>query len=129
MAITPPFFTPQDLQYKISQEPILYTLQSSEIYKMSQHHINDNVNSFNNINVWNTYTVANERSEILAWLSPLEPQRRHHDIKTRRVDEVGGRLLQTQEYQSWFGGIHVGESGGAALFCYGGPGVGKTFIR
>ena len=96
---------------------------------MSQHHINDNVNSFNNINVWNAYAVADERSEILAWLSPLEPQRRHHDIQTRRVDEVGGWLLQTQEYQNWFGGIHVGESDGAALFCYGDPGVGKTFIR
>ena len=96
---------------------------------MSQHHINDNVNSFNNINVWNTYTVADERSEILAWLSPLEPQRRHHDIQTRRVDEVGDWLLQTQEYRSWVGGIHVGESDGTALFCYGGPGVGKTFIR
>ena len=128
----PSFFTPQGLHrptlYKISQEPILYTLRS-EIYKMSQHHINDNVNSFNNINVWNTYTVADERSEILAWLSPLEPQRRHHDIQTRRVDEVGGWLLETQEYRNWCSGICVGESDGAALFCYGGPGVGKTFIR
>ena len=96
---------------------------------MSQHYISDNVNSFNNTNVWNTYTVADERSEILAWLSPLEPQRRHHDIKTRRVDEVGDWLLQTEEYRSWVGGIHMGESDGAALFCYGGPGVGKTFIR
>ena len=115
--------------HKISQEPILCNLQNSEIYKMSQHNITDNVNSFNNTNVWNTYTVANERSEILAWLSPLELQRRHHDIQTRRVDEVGGWLLQTQEYRNWFGDIRVGESDGAALFCYGGPGVGKTFIR
>ena len=73
--------------------------------------------------------MANERSEILAWLSPLEPRIRHEDIRTRRIDEVGGWLLQTQEYQNWFGGIRVGESDGAALFCYGGPGVGKAFIR
>ena len=42
--------------------------------KMSQHYLNDNINSFNNTNsfnnVWN-YTVADEKSEILAWLSPL----------------------------------------------------------
>ena len=68
-------------------------------------------------------------SEILAWISPLEPQIRHQDIRTRRVDEVGGWLLQTQEYRDWVGGTRGGESGGSALFCYGGPGVGKTYIR
>ena len=73
--------------------------------------------------------MANERSEILAWLSPLEPRIRHEDIRTRRIDEVGDWILQTQEYRNWFGGIRVSEADGAALFCYGGPGVGKTFIR
>ena len=100
---------------------------------MSQYHIKDNVSSFNtNIavnNVSNSYTVADEKSQILAWLSPLEPQRRHHDIRTRRVGEVGDCLLQTDEYQNWIGGIRGGKSEGSALFCYGGPGVGKTYIR
>ena len=102
---------------------------------MSQYHIKDNINSFNttgNIsvnNVSNNYTIADEKSQILAWLSPLEPQRRHHDIRTRRVDEVGNWLLQTEEYRNWFGGIGEGKSDGSALFCYGGPGVGKTYIR
>ena len=99
---------------------------------MSQLHINDNINNSFNINsfnnVWNSNTAA-EKSEILAWLSPLEPQRRHQDIRAYRVDEVGDWLLQTREYRNWCGGIRGGESGGAALFCYGGPGVGKTFIR
>ena len=100
---------------------------------MSQHYINDNINSFNTNhsfnNVWNNCTVADEKSEVLAWLSPLEPQIRHHDIRTRRVNEVGDWLLQTQEYRNWFDGIREGESGSSALFCYGGPGVGKTYIR
>ena len=93
------------------------------------------MNSFNTINSYNnecgydTNFMANEKSEILAWLSPLEPQIRHHDIQTRRVDEVGDWLLQTEEYQNWLGGIHRGQSDGVALFCYGGPGVGKTYIR
>ena len=100
---------------------------------MSQHHINDNINSSFNINsfnnVGNINIVADEKSEILAWLSPLEPQRRHQDIRAHRVDEVGEWLLQTREYRNWFGDIRGGEPGGAALFCYGSPGVGKTFIR
>jgi len=73
--------------------------------------------------------VADEVSEILAWISPLEPRIRHQDIRTRRVNEVGDWLLQTQEYRDWVDGIHGGESDGSALFCYGGPGVGKTYIR
>jgi len=73
--------------------------------------------------------VADEKSEILAWLSPLEPQIRHHDIQTRRVDEVGNWLTQTEEYRNWIGEIRGGDSAGSALFCYGGPGVGKTYIR
>ena len=73
--------------------------------------------------------MVDEKSQILTWLSPLEPQSRHHDIQARRVDEVGNWLLQTEEYQNWFGGIHGDKSNGSALFCYGGPGVGKTYIR
>jgi len=96
---------------------------------MSQHHTSDNINSFNTRNVWINYSVADEKSEILAWLSPLEPQRRHHDIRTRRVKEVGDWLLKTEEYRNWFGGIGECKSDGSTLFCYGGPGVGKTYIR
>ena len=100
---------------------------------MSQYRIKDNINSFNtNIsvkNVSNNDTMADEKSKVLAWLSPLEPQKRHHDIRSRRVDEVGDWLLQTEEYRNWIRGIHGGKSDGSALFCYGGPGVGKTYIR
>ena len=95
---------------------------------MSQPHMIGNTNvSFNN--VWSNCTVVDEGPEILAWLSPLEPQIRHHDITSRRVDKVGDWLFQTEEYRNWFGGIRGGESDGASLFCYGGPGVGKTYIR
>jgi len=97
------------------------------------HSISGNIDSFNINNsfnkVWNNCTVADEDSGILAWLSPLEPHIRHHDIRTRRVDEVGDWLLQTQEYQNWLSGVHEDGSDGTALFCYGGPGVGKSYIR
>ena len=93
---------------------------------MSQIHAINNSNSFNT-NIFST--VVDEKPEILAWLSSLKPQIRHEDIQTRRVDGVGNWLLQTEEYQSWFGGIRKGDSNGLALFCYGGPGVGKTYIK
>ena len=97
---------------------------------MSQYHIKDNFNSFNTINnVSNNYVMADGKSQILARLSPLEPQRRHYDIRSRRVDEVGNWLLQTEKYRNWSSAIGGGRSDSLALFCYGGPGVGKTYIR
>jgi len=101
-------------------------------YKMSQHHSSDDINSFNitsSNSIRDDPVLPDERSEILEWLSPLEPQIRHRDIRARRVDEVGNWLLQTEEYRNWFRSIRGGESDGAALFCYGGLGVGKTYIR
>jgi len=70
-----------------------------------------------------------EAAEVLAWLSPLEPQTRHHDIRADRVEGVGDWLLQTEEYRNWFNGIRGGKPNNSSLFCYGDPGVGKTYIR
>jgi len=77
----------------------------------------------------NNFGGADERSKILAWLSPLKPWIRHNDIRTRRVKDVGDWLLQTEEYWNWFDGVRGGEYDNSALFCYGNPGVGKTYIR
>jgi len=139
IAITPAYLLPLGItstNSTASNHSRAHPFQPSTQRKntMSQHHANENINnSFNNTNsfnnVWNNCTVVDEESEILAWLSPLEPQIRHQDISTRRVGEVGDWLLQTQEYQDWFGGIYGDKSDGSALLCYGGPGVGKTYIR
>ena len=100
---------------------------------MSQSRVGENSNSFNNnsnsFNIVNNFSSADERAEILAWLSPLEPQIRHHDIRVHRVKDVGDWLFRTEEYQNWFDGIRHRESDNSALFCYGDPGVGKTYIR
>jgi len=95
---------------------------------MSQYFSN-NTNALNTINVLNNFTVADSRYDILAWLSSLDPKLRHQDIRDRRVENVGEWLFQTQQFISWYEGSGGSESDNAVLFCYGDPGVGKTFIR
>jgi len=107
-------------------------------------HSFNNTNSFNNtISLNNTISINNlcnvncsgsageraERAEILTWLSPLEPRIRHHDISAHRVEDVGDWLLRTEEYRNWFDSVSGGGPDNSALFCYGDPGVGKTYIR
>ena len=96
----------------------------------------DNINSFNVssvsnvLNVSNHYTATEDRSEILTWLSPLEPRIRHQDLRIRRADNVGEWLLQTDEFQRWCNSSQqVGSEEHATLFCCGGPAVGKTYLR
>ena len=98
----------------------------NEPQKMSQS-FSHNINSFNTI--VSNIAIADDRSQILTWLSPLEPRLRHQDIRDRRVENVGEWLLKTEEFRSWHAGSGDGESVGAVLFCYGDPGVGKTYIR
>jgi len=96
---------------------------------MSQAFSNNN-NSFNNANVSNTfnYTSSDERSEILAWLSPLEPRVRHRDIGARRIDSIGAWLLETEEFKCWYNGNREDASYRPTLFCNGNPGAGKSYI-
>ena len=98
---------------------------------MSQHTIDNSTNLSNNTNSFNVQNnfVADDRSPLLTWLSPLEPRLRHRDIQERRVDNVGEWLLETDEFRSWNSRSSESEGGKEVLFCYGGPGVGKTFIR
>ena len=131
------FFAPLELHQPTLPHGVARKLSSTIFkptkYTIMSHTISGNIDSFNINNsfnkVWNNCTVADEDSGILAWLSPLEPHIRHHDIRTRRVDKVGDWFLQTREYQNWLGGIGQDGSDGRALFCYGGPGVGKSYIR
>ena len=85
----------------------------------------ENINSFNTIII----TAADEVSQILAWLSPLDPHVRHQDICSQRVDSIGEWLLETNEFRDWYNGSEEEGSDHAALFCYGDPGVGKSYIR
>jgi len=92
------------------------------------HNINS-LNSYTAINLSNNFIAADDRSNILAWLSPLDLRSRHQDIQERRVESIGEWLLQTKEFRSWHAGSKGDGSDSAVLFCYGDPGVGKTYIR
>ena len=80
-------------------------------------------------NVWNNcdISVTDEKRSLLEWLSPLEPRERHHAIGVNRMPGVGDWLLITNEFTQW-------KEGGEGttkplLFCYGDPGVGKTYLK
>ena len=110
-------------------------LKSPSIAQMSPEHqrVTGNINSFNNNN--NSFNnivnyIAEEDAEgrqILQWLSPLEPQQRHRGVQADRLDSVGSWILETSEFRKW----RDAEDGCAepVLFCYGNPGVGKTYVR
>ena len=87
---------------------------------------NNNNNSFNNIVNFIT-GIDDEGRQILQWLSPLEPQQRHQSVRTDRLYGVGSWVPETREFRKW----REAEDGCVeqVLFCYGNPGVGKTYVR
>jgi len=100
---------------------------------MAQYTINGGNNYFNCTisphTLGENWEVADYRSQLLTWLSPLEPRLQHRDIQERRVTDVGEWVFQTEEFRSWCGQGGELESSKPILFFYGDPGVGKTFIR
>jgi len=113
----------------MSDSPINYTINSQ-----NNTHYSHNIDSFNINHSFNTVynlsiDVTEERSEILAWLSPLEPRTWHQLLRTHRADNVGEWLLQTDEFQRWRSSSRQEGSDHAILFCCGDPAVGKTYFR
>ena len=94
--------------------------------------VTGNINSFNALTNYNNIVNINagseaERDQIIRWLSPLEPQQRHEGVRAGRLDSVGNWVLETNEFRKW----RDTEDGcfEQVLFCYGNPGVGKTYLR
>jgi len=100
---------------------------------MAQYTISVGNNYFNfmtsSSNTGENCGVADDRSQLLSWLSPLEPRFQHRNIQERRVNNVGEWVVQTEEFKQWCGLCGKGEGSKPILFFYGDPGVGKTFIR
>ena len=87
-----------------------------------------NVHSGNITGSFNSYVYkSDEDAEIMRWLSPLEPSKRHQSVRTDRFGSVGDWILKTHEFREWRGG--EGGADKAVLFCSGNPGVGKTYLR
>ena len=101
----------------------------------SDHNLTNNIHSDSNTNVGNvsnSYNTINvgvdqESLRIKSWLSPLEPEIRHRDVSNCRLDDIGDWVLERNEFESWCGSQD--GLGDPTLLCYGGQGVGKTFIR
>ena len=90
-------------------------------------HLNQNIG--NVLNSYNNIVNVGENEEFMriqAWLSPLEPQRRHQDVRNRRLDGVGDWVLRRNEFDSWCKSQDGSQD--LTLRCYGGQGVGKTYI-
>ena len=85
-----------------------------------------NVNSFNKIV---HTTIADDRAQVLQWLSSLEPQKRHQHLRESRLGGVGQWIFQTGEFRRWNTGTGKDGSAHSVLFGHGDPGVGKTHLR
>jgi len=97
---------------------------TNTFYGDSNANVGNVSNSYNNtINVG----IDEETSRIYEWLSPLEPHKRHQDVRNRRLDGVGEWVLHRSEFESWRKSQDGLEN--STLLCYGGQGVGKTYIR
>ena len=74
-------------------------------------------------------TPADERVlGLLGVLSPLEPLKRHQDVKLHRSKSAGSWLLELDSYIKWRNNNTM-EEGGHVFCCYGIPGAGKTVMR
>ena len=104
------------------------TCIDNRMTNISYGHSNSNVgNVSNTINNTINVGIEEEPSRILEWLSPLEPHKRHQDVRDSRLDGIGEWVLGRSEFESWYKGKEV--SANRTLLCYGGQGVGKTYIR
>jgi len=110
-------------QYGISNNCTDHRTTNS-IHGDSNANVGNVSNTFNNtINMG----IDEESLRIEAWLSPLEPNKRHQDVRNRRLDGVGEWVLRRSEFESWCKGRD--DPVNPTLLCYGTQGVGKTYIR
>ncbi|CCX10879.1 Similar to ankyrin repeat-containing protein, putative [Penicillium marneffei ATCC 18224]; acc. no. XP_002144344 [Pyronema omphalodes CBS 100304] len=72
-----------------------------------------------------------ELEKIIEWISPLDPQKRHDDIKSKRLHGTGAWYLKKPEFIDWCNesqGENSGDESKPILGCYGIPGPGKSVM-
>ena len=67
--------------------------------------------------------------KILELLTPLEPLKRHQDVKLVRHQGAGTWLLGLKSFRRWQDTSHSSEESSRVFCCYGIPGAGKTVMR
>ena len=86
-----------------------------------------NENCGNTIGSYNTTVYKSDQdAQILRWLSPIEPNTRHQGVRDDRFDGVGDWILEASEFREWEG-VRVKPID--QMFCSGGPGVEKAYLR
>ncbi|RPB25174.1 hypothetical protein L211DRAFT_783598, partial [Terfezia boudieri ATCC MYA-4762] len=65
--------------------------------------------------------------QLLQLLSPLDPLKRHADVRSMRLENTGTWLLELDSFRKWCD-IESIEENERILCCYGTPGTGKTMI-
>ena len=71
--------------------------------------------------------MDNRILELLKILTPLEPLKRHQDVKLPRSKGTGLWLLNLESFIEWRNSSAI--EGNGVFCCYGIPGAGKTVIR
>ena len=62
--------------------------------------------------------------EMLSWMSNFEYQKKHQDVRSRRVSDTGQWLIELPQFKSWCTDPLINRT----LWCSGIPGAGKTII-
>ena len=65
--------------------------------------------------------------KLLEMLGPLEPLKRHKDVKLPRAKNTGTWLFKLEPFSEWRDSNTI-EENGRVFCCYGIPGAGKTVI-
>ena len=74
-------------------------------------------------------SVDDKTFELLKMLTPLEPLKRHQDVRLPRTENAGTWLLRLEPFCKWRDCDTAGvEENGNVFCCYGIPGAGKTVI-
>lgn len=77
---------------------------------------------------WLTIPTDRKLERICAWISPLELRKRQQDVRSKRTEDTGEWLLETDAFQTWCNSKDDEQVPRRVLACYGKPGAGKTFL-
>ncbi|RPA90656.1 hypothetical protein L873DRAFT_400749 [Choiromyces venosus 120613-1] len=96
-----------------------------QTFNQESHNITNSHNTTTN----NHYIYTDDsESQVLHWLSPLQPWDRHFDVSCSRAEGVGDWVVKTPEFEAWLRRKASDEAVNATLFCCGALGAGKPYI-